>query len=145
MSGADNKAVIKRVVEEAFNGGNLAVIDELVDPGYVDHDARPGTPPGPETLRRVVAGARAGFPDYKAIVEDAVAEGDKVAVRFTNEGTHLGQLPLAGPPSGKHLTWQTFAIFRFANGKIAERWGLIDVYAMLRQTGALPSPAQAKT
>jgi steroid delta-isomerase-like uncharacterized protein len=82
---------------------------------------------------------REAFPDIEATLHDVVAQGDRVAVRYTLEGTHQG--PFAGAPAtGKHVTLSGMSIFRCADGKIAEVWGCADLLDFLRQLGALPAP-----
>src|SRR5262245_48308114 len=88
-----NIAAVRRTFEELFMRGNLALADELVTADFVNHDAPPGTPSGPEGLRRVVVMLRAAFPDLRYTIDDAIAAGDRVAVRVTLHGTHLGPLP----------------------------------------------------
>ena len=85
---------------------------------------------------------RAAFPDIAATLHEEVAQDDKVAVRYTLEGTHRG--PFAGvPATGKRVTLSGIALFRLADGRIAEGWGCADFFGFLQQLGALPGPAPA--
>src|SRR4051812_44110281 len=100
MAAEENKALARRFLEEVFNEGNLAAIDELIDPDWVQHDpAMPEELRGIEGARQLVEVYRAAFPDLHITVEDQVAEGDKVATRWTARGSHQGEL-MGIPPSG---------------------------------------------
>lgn len=104
---------------------------------YVDHNPRMRMSPDLDGFKRMVEMLRAAFPDFESAVEDMVVEGDKVAVRSVNRGTHTG--PLMGiPPTGKRVSWEGMAILRVRDGKIVERWGVIDTLSLLQQLGAAP-------
>ena len=135
----ENKSISRRVQEEAFNQGNLAVIDELVAADYVDHDLPPGFPEGQEGFKQLVAMYRAAFPDVQMTIEDVIADGDKVALRWTATGTHQGEL-MGIPPTNKQVTVTGMDINRLAGGKIAEHWGNFDQMGMMQQLGVIPSP-----
>jgi predicted ester cyclase len=149
-----NKAVARRYYEEIFNQGNLAAIDELVAPDLVAHG--PGVAPRAEgtssrdRLRQAVTGLRTTWPDLHLTIEDEIAEGDKVAVRYTRRGTQKGEWHsiLFGtvPPTGKEVTFTGVTIFRLVNGKIAEIWLNPDELGMVQQLGLIPPapPAAAR-
>ncbi len=99
----ENKAVVGRYLEEAINRRDLDVLDEIFAAEFIDHTAVPGQAPGVEGLRQFFAMMDAGFPDFRATVEDMIAEADKVAVRFTFRGTHQGEF-MDVPPTGKQVT-----------------------------------------
>ena len=80
---------------------------------------------------------RQAFPDLQVTVEDVIAEGDKVVARNTVTGTHQGEY-LGLPPTGRSIAYNEIFIFRFANGRIAETWGVVDVFSQLRQLGGFP-------
>jgi predicted ester cyclase len=142
MSVEENKGVYRRFVEEVINGGNLAAIDELFSPDYVDHDAPPGAPLGLAGVRLIPTMFRGAFPDVHFQIERLVGEGDLVATHVTGHGTHQG--PFMGvPPTGRHVSWGSMGIFRVLEGKIVEHWGIPDLLSLMRQIGAIPSPAQA--
>jgi steroid delta-isomerase-like uncharacterized protein len=136
MQTETNTTVASRWYEEVFNAGNLALIDELFAPNFVDHD--PSNPlPGLEGVRQLVSMYRGAFPDLHLTIDDEITEGDKVVTRFTGRGTHMG--PLMGiPSSGKRVTITAIDILRFENGRIAEHWGNQDLLGMMRQLGAIP-------
>jgi steroid delta-isomerase-like uncharacterized protein len=140
MQTETNTTVASRWYEEVFNAGNLALIDELFAPNFVDHD--PSNPlPGLEGVRQLVSMYRGAFPDLHLTIEDEITEGDKVVTRFTARGTHKG--PLMGiPPTGKRVTITAIDILRFENSRIAEHWGNQDLLGMMRQIGVIPAPGQ---
>jgi steroid delta-isomerase-like uncharacterized protein len=138
-----NKAIVKRVIDEVWNRRNLDAVDELYAAGYTDRS--PGVPPGmesgPEGVKQFVAMFTGGFPDAKGGVEEVIAEGDKVVVRWTGSGTHEGEF-MGVPASGKHVTFSGTSTYRIANGQIAEEWTHFDGLGLMTQIGAIPeSPA----
>lgn len=78
---------------------------------------------------------RKSFPDWHEHIEDIIAEGDKVAIRFTSRGTHKEEFQ-GIPPTGKQVTVSEVAIYRIADWKIVEKWGFPDIVGLLRQLGA---------
>ncbi len=141
MSAEQNKAVSRRADEELFNRGNLDVADELFAADYVYHDATSGQDwHGPEDVKRYARLLRSAFPDLQQTIEDQVAEGDRVAYRWTARGTHRGEL-MGIAPTGARVAFTGIAIARLAHGRIAEMWESYDALGLLRQLGAVPSPA----
>jgi steroid delta-isomerase-like uncharacterized protein len=139
MSTEDNKALMRRFLEEVFNKKNLAAIDELIAPNHIDHSAgAAGSPAGPEGSRQLIGMMLTAFPDMHVTVEDMIAEGDKVVVRFTERGTQQGAFGSI-PPTGKHVEVSTIDIVRIEGGKIAEEWGIDDMLGMLQQLGLVPA------
>jgi steroid delta-isomerase-like uncharacterized protein len=134
MSATNNKLLADRVWEEAWHGGDLERMEELFAPDFVRHD--PGRElHGPEENRLFIKGLRAAFPDLHFTVLDQIAEGDKVAVRFRFQGTHLGDFQ-GVPPTRKQVTYSGILIYRIANGKIAEQWTELDLLGLLEQLDA---------
>jgi steroid delta-isomerase-like uncharacterized protein len=115
-----NKAIIRRIFEEGLNQGNLEIIDELFDAGFVDH-ATPDQLPGPEGVKGYFAAVRAGFPDMRVTIDDLIAEDARVAIRTTWHGTHLGTYE-GTPASGSPVTRTMIQIFHIEDGKILEEW-----------------------
>ncbi len=136
MSVEQNKAIVLRFFEEAFNQGNLAVIDELIAPRLVYH-APDGDISGLDGTKQLVAGVRTAFPDFQVRPQDVVTEGDKVVIRFTDSGTHQAE-GMGIPPTGKQVTWTGIDIFRITDGKIVEGWGIVDSLGLMQQLGILP-------
>ena len=140
MSPDDNKAILRTYVETIFNQKRVDRADDLVAPDYLDHAALPGQAPGLEGAKQKWAMYLAGIPDLRVTIEEMVAEGDKVAVRRSYEGTHQGEL-LGIPATGKHLQLGGISIFRLAGGKIAEHWEQLDRLTLMQQLGVIPAPA----
>ena len=137
MSLEENKALIRRFTEEGWNGGNLAIFDELLPPSYVAHDPM-ATVQGPEGFKQFYVGCRTAFPDTHVAIEDVIAEGEKVVERWTGTGTHQG--PFQGiPQTGKYVTITGMSISRIAGGKIEEAWFSYDALGMLQQLGVVLS------
>ena len=132
MSAEDNKALVRRVLAEVRDGWTQAVIDRFFAPDYRRHL----TPTGPhltrEEQRERASRLRVAFPDADPVLEDIVAEGDRVAYRLTIRGTHRGS-SWASPPTGRRVMVSFFAIVRVENGRLAEEWGGLDQVDLLRQ------------
>lgn len=143
MSAEENKIVARRLLD-AVNRGNLAAAEDLVAPDYVDHGAPPGHPGGPAGFTATVQMYRAAFPDFYWAIEDMIGEGDKIAIRVTARGTHQGDL-MGIAPTGRQVTVTGIAIWRIADGKVAEAWVNRDLLGMMQQLGAIPPPDQAGT
>ena len=142
MSTEENKAILHHEMEEVWNKGNMAVVDELVASSFVLNDpSQPTEVRGPEGLKQYVTAFRMAFPDLHVTFEDMVAEGDKVASRITLRGTHKGEL--AGiPATGKQVTITGISIDRLEAGKFVETFVIADVLGMMQQLGVVPSPGQ---
>jgi steroid delta-isomerase-like uncharacterized protein len=143
MSSEDNKAIVRRFYEEVLNEKRLDRADELVAQDYLDHDAVPGQGPGLEGAKQQRwAMYFAAIPDLHATIDDMVAEGDKVVVRYTAEGTQLGQLP-GIPPTGKRFRTSGISVYRLAEGKLAEQWEQADMLGLMQQLGVIPARGSA--
>jgi steroid delta-isomerase-like uncharacterized protein len=139
MSTDANKDLVRRY-QEAHNTNNLAALDAIVAADLISHSLMPGVPPGLEGGKLVHGVAVAAFPDFRADIEDLIAEGDKVVARLTFRGTHTGGEFMGIPPSGRSFTFSATSIFRIAGGKIVEHWGEEDAVGWLQQLGAMPAP-----
>ena len=139
---ADVKALVRRVIEEPWTG-NWDVIDELVADTYVGFDpSQPEPIRGPEGLKANFQQYIDAFSDARVTVDDQIAEGDRVATRWTGRGTHSGEI--AGvAATGKEVTVTGLTLSRLEGGKIAEEWTTWDTLGMLVQLGAIPTPARA--
>ena len=146
MSVEQNKAVLRREVEELYNHtGDLDVVEEIFSPEYVSHEPTSGEVRGIEGARRFAATFREAFPDLRNTIEDMVAEGDKVVMRFRGSGTHEGETTEAfGSPTGKRMEITGITIKRLSGGKIVEAWTNFDALGMMQQLGATASPQQAR-
>ena len=121
-----NKALTRWWWEEVWVKGNVAATDEFMAANYVDHPGLPGLPPGPEGMKQALTYYRAAAPELQATLDDILAEGEKVALRWSARGTHLGEW-LDVPPTGHHFTMSGISIYRIAEGKAVEGWNSIEV------------------
>ncbi|MDX2167577.1 MAG: ester cyclase [Deltaproteobacteria bacterium] len=145
MSLAENKALVRRLYEELWGRGNLAVVDECVARDYVNHqrtiDPHVDAPMsavdicGAEIFKQLVQAWRRGFPDVETSVEEQIAEGDKVVTRWVSRGTHSGPW-MQVPASGHSMVVEGISIDRVAGGKIVESWTNWDLLGLLEQIGA---------
>lgn len=142
MSPEELKAHARRVPDELLTQGDLAVADAVFAPDFVHHGPIPHAP-GIAGAKQLTLALRRAFPDLCAIVEDEIAEGDRVVQRLTLSGTHRGEY-CGLPPTGQRATWQLVAIQRISpEGKIAEHWSSPDLFGLLRQLGALAAADMA--
>ncbi len=145
MSTEENKTLVRRLIEEVWNQGNLAVFDELYSPDFIFHD--PGLPQvrTREEDKRWIAGILHAFPDFHLTIEDVIAEEDQVVVRMTGRGTNTGDIraPAPHPATGRHVTITGIAIARVANGQFVEIWHQVDWLGLFQQLGLIPAPEQA--
>jgi steroid delta-isomerase-like uncharacterized protein len=137
MSTEENKAILLRNCEEAFNKGNLAVADENIANNYVYHGSGGQEFKGQEGFKQFVTMLRTAFPDFHLTIEDMVAEGDKVAHRLTLRGTHKSDF-MGIAPTGKQVTTTAITISSFAGGKEVEAWSSMDMLGMMQQMGVAP-------
>src|SRR6266487_745891 len=141
---SDARDVVRRV-EEAWAANDLSVIDELIAPDLISHDALPGTPPGREGAKAAHQASISAFPDRRMTIESIVADGDRVAVLTTMRGTNTGGLPFLGvPANGRSVEIESMSFYRVENGRVVEHWGLNDAMRLMMQLGATPpAPATA--
>ena len=138
MSAEENKAIMRRFWE-VWEQGNIDLLDELLSPDYINHNlATPGLSSGPEGVKAVVSMFRSAMPDIKVVVEDIIAESDKVATRYALEGTHRGGELFAVPPTGQRLSIKSITVERVLDGRIREHWRNTDELGMMRQLGVFP-------
>lgn len=128
------------VFHQACNSGDLAriskAIDEVTAPDVVFHAPVPNGLSGPEAMKQVWRVLLQAFPDIRVTIEDVIAEGDKLVVRNTVTGTHRGEYR-GMPPTGRKVSYHEIFVLRFANGRVAEIWGVVDLFGQLKQLGAI--------
>jgi predicted ester cyclase len=145
MTTEENKAVLRREVEELYNHtGNLDAVEELFSPEYVSHEPTSGETRGVEGARQFATTFREAFPDLECTIEDMIAEGDKVMMRFRGSGTHEGETEAFGPPTGNQMEITGITIKRLSESKIVEAWTNFDALGMMQQLGVIAVPQQAK-
>ena len=133
MSTEENKAVVRRVIEEVVNEGNLELVDEVLASDYIyhfpTHDIK-----GPEGFREFVTMMRGVFPDLHVTIDDIIAEGDTVAVRVTMRGTFKGEM-MGNAPTGKRLEFPEAVFVRFEDGKEVEATAYGNMLSFNEQLG----------
>ena len=140
---ADTKAIARRFLEEAFNSGNLDVVDEPVAPEFVNHDAAlPEPRVGIEAAKASITGYREAFPDLRLTIEQQLAEGEYVTTRWSASGTHQGNL-MGMAPTGKQATVTGITIDRIVDGRFVESWTNWDTLGLMQQLGVIPALATA--
>jgi steroid delta-isomerase-like uncharacterized protein len=138
-----NKNVVRRLIDELWNKGNLLVADELIAPTYVHHDdSTPDLGKGPESEKKRVNLYRTAFHDFRLSIEDLLAEGETVVARWSCRGVHKGELNGIAP-TGKQFAITGVTICRFDHGKIIEGFVSWDALGLMRQLGVVPEPAKS--
>ncbi len=142
--GESNKLVVRCLYEWVWNLGELDVLEEVVTSDVVGHRSDRPDDLGREVLRRSVITLCEAFPNGKFDIEDMVEEGDRVAVRYTARATHTG--PFRGlAPTGNNITVAGFALYRLAEGKIVERWEILDQMSLMQQLRSRPADRRIQT
>ncbi len=142
MSAEENKALVRRFVQEFWNEGNTAAADELMA-----IDATIHMPTGEvvklDGLKSFAVTFRGSFPDWHSSVEELIAEGDSVAERWTGRGTHRGELQ-GIPPTGKRVEVPGSVFYRIVGGKVVEFRGQLDMMGLMQQLGVIAALEQAE-
>jgi steroid delta-isomerase-like uncharacterized protein len=140
MSTEENKASVRRFMEEVFNREKTSLVDEFCASDFVEHEELPpGIPPSCEAIKQLSTAFRSAFPDLRVTIGDIIAEGDKVVARSTWSGTHKGEF-MGVAPTGKSISIGVIDIIRLADGKFVEHWGQMDNMRMMQQLGVVPAP-----
>lgn len=152
MSIEENKELVRRFWK-ASEENDLDAIVTFWSPEAINHGGQTAQsthrpPAGPEGIKKVMASLHTAFPDRKYVIEDLIAEGDKIVCRLTVSGTHQGtpDIPVEGgllmkhPPTGKKYTIQHIHIFRIEQGKLAEHWAARDDLGLMQQLDILSQP-----
>jgi predicted ester cyclase len=139
MTVEDNKALVRRQIDEIWNQANWATVEELYAPSYVNHDPyNPEQGTGPEGFRQRVEGYRGVIHGFDLQIEHQIGEGDLVETHWSLRGTHGG--PLEGAePTGKDVYVEGQLLSLIADGKFVEEWVHWDTLGLLRQIGAVPA------
>jgi predicted ester cyclase len=133
--------LISKFYEDAAVRGDLEVLDEIATPGYIEHDPLPGQGVGIQGLKDRLTLLKEGLA-VRFTIEDVIECGDKLVVRWTNSGSHVGDF-LGIPPTNKSFSVAGIDIYRLQDGKLAEHWHVIDQLTMLQQLGLIPTPEAA--
>jgi predicted ester cyclase len=132
MSIDNNKSIMRRMIEEVWNKGNMKAADELFSANHTSPSA-PDLPPGPESVKMLAAMFREAMPDYHMDIDLIFADEKKVAARFTQSGTHTGGDLMGMPPSGRKATWTEIGVLEIENDKIVKSWYEVDMLSMIQQ------------
>jgi steroid delta-isomerase-like uncharacterized protein len=142
MADQPNRAVIRSYYEEVFNERRVDLIDQLAVEDYVEHDPFPGQGNGRSDLKARVRLILDSMNPLRFEIEDIVAEGDRVVVRWSQTGTQSGNF-MGIPPSGRNFTFAGIDVHRLRDGRMAEHWHVIDLFGLLQQLGAIPAPSES--
>lgn len=129
-----NRRVVRAVFSEIWSKGDVDLIEDLFSEGFVGHFPAE-TVHGREGLAAQVIGHRTAFPDWTEKVDDEIVDGDRVAIRFTSRGTHMGEF-MGVPPTRNEVEISEVAVFRLVDGRIAEQWVYPDIISLRRQLDA---------
>jgi predicted ester cyclase len=137
------QALVRRLIEEGFNEGNLEVAEELISPEMVEHqNFGPNHAPGAEGVKAVIASLRRAFSDFHLAIDDLAVDGDTVWLRMTGTGTNDGSF-MGHPPTGRSMRTDVFDALRVENDRIVEHWGVPDRLGTLLQLGLAQPPKRA--
>jgi steroid delta-isomerase-like uncharacterized protein len=134
----ENKAVVHQWIEEGFNRQNLVVVDEL----FAEQFSVSGQTIGRDGLKTSMSRHLIGFPDLYVTIDDTIAEGNKVGIWYTVEGTHRGNFE-GIPATGNHVKWSGFDLLTVEHGQISEARFLSDFFGLMTQLGAKPQNPEA--
>ena len=136
--GEQHRRIIQRYYEEVWNRGRLEVLDELLDPQYINHTPSvPNPPPGPDGLKPIVAAIRKGFPDLHYEIKEIIVNDSMAVARVIMTGTQKDSL-FDLPPTGKKITVNQINIEKIRNGRVVEHWRVTDELTMMKQLGVVP-------
>ena len=137
---SDTESTVRRLIEEGFNGGHLAIADELTAPDFVEHqEFGPDHAPGAEGVRAVIASLKRAFSDFHLAIDDLVVDGETAWLRMTGTGTNDGSF-MGHPPTGRRMRADVIDIIRVKDGRMVEHWGVPDRLGVLFQLGLARPP-----
>ena len=128
----DNKAVARRVLEEAFPANDEELLREVIGDEFVNHEAPEGTPPGLGSITMFMHLLNDAFSEQRWEIHDVIAEGDKVVIRCTHRGVHTGDF-FGLPATGRRFAYSQMHVIRIADGKGVEHWAVRDDASLMRQ------------
>lgn len=140
MSSEFNAVLVRRILGEIWNAGNLDLVDQLFSPNYVGYIGTTTELHGREQDKENLRVFRTAFPDLNLTIEDLVADGDKVIVRWTGRGTHTGEFR-GLPPSGNQINVVGISIFLVVNNMVEREWQAFDSLTLMQQLGVIPAPS----
>jgi predicted ester cyclase len=134
MAAEENKRITRLMLEELFDKGNLDAAEDLIHPDFVNHEAPPSNPQGPEGLKETVSWLRSLWGPMRFEIEDEICEDDKVVARVIMRGRHVGEF-LGRAPTGKEFTTKQIHIWRIKHSKVIEHWSVRDDLGQALQLG----------
>jgi len=130
---------VRKIYEEAYNKGNLDVLDDLIDANYLRHQPPMKDVQGLQAYKGFVAEVRGGYSDLKMVIEEVIADGDKTVIRLTLTGKNTGKIPtLRTPPTGREIAMPGCVVSTWSNGKIVDEWVYNDYLGLTYQFGIMP-------
>lgn len=132
------KTAAQNLIEKGFNEKDLKAFEDYFSTNLKDHALPPGMPEGFEGRKMFYSAFLAAFPDLHVHIEDTLAEGNQLVIRWSAHGTHEGEL-MGIPPTGKQVSVGGIAIDRFENGQSVEHWEVFDQAGLMQQLGVIPS------
>ena len=136
MSLEANKELARRFIDHVF-GGDKAAVDELVAEDFVPHSWGP-MPPGREPLKQAIDRVYGGLSDHRMVIDDLIAENDRVAIRLRSHARHTGTF-MGIPATGREYEISETHILRIRDGHVVEHWRDADMLGLMQQLGALPA------
>jgi len=131
-----NKELLRRFYKRVYVDWDMSLVDAVVAPRFISHDWPNGGPTGPRAFRQYYDAIRSAVPDARYEVDDLIAEGDRVVVRWRLLGTHEGSFQGIAP-TGRAIELKGIAIYRVDGGKLMERWVVSDLHGLLEDIGAV--------
>ena len=142
MSVEENKAVVRRFLDEVISKGNMAALDDVCTPDFIWHGGSVGEFRSLEEFKQGVGPFFTAFPDLRVTADELLGEGSQAVCRYTWHGTHQGDF-FGVPATGKRVGVSGISIYRGAGGRIAEEWWLEDLLGLMQQLGVVPASGQA--
>lgn len=133
----ENRALVRRFVEELWHEKNYNVVDRLCAPDFVAHDLPAGMSGNREGYKKVATIIHNAFPDIHYTTEDVIADADKVVIRWNSTCTHKGEF-MGIPATNKKVSRSGITIYRIVGGRIVEWWNASDLLTIMRQIGVFP-------
>jgi steroid delta-isomerase-like uncharacterized protein len=140
---AANREILRRFYREVYVDWNMALVDAVVSPRFTSHDWPEDGPTGPRAFRQYYSALRSAVPDAHYEVDDLIAEGDRVVVRWRLLGTHEGEFR-GIPASGRAITLRGIAIYRVEDGELMERWVVSDLHGLLEEIVGAGHPSASR-
>ena len=133
------KPMVRKIFEEAYNKGNLAVLDDLIDTGYLRHQPPMKKVQGLDAYKAFINEVRGAYSNFEIRMEEILVDGNKTVARIALTGKHTGKTPtLQTPPTGKEITMLGCVVSTWENGKIVEEWVYNDYMGLTQQFGVIP-------